>query len=539
MRIISIGILFVTQLWKVYRENEILGPMTATELRQALREGIVEPFDLVGKEGSKLRLELIEADEVFDVNENEPPAAQIQTFKAEPKGRKQNVFGREKTKFNEFYEKIKSRVTGNPQQIGPQLSYSQTQPSYASPHSNQPRKNLQKIYYAVDPRGKSLGPLAGSEVIGLFQRGILGRDVRIHRGDATRKIPIGRFVALYAGQLLQDLAMVPGKRIPRSHPNSKVINEMARGVAIRQQATQDVYTHPIVLIAIGLIVGVVLFLLAESGIFKKRRLHPNRQTSAVSHEEEVRLDPVRQEPRKQPQPLPIVKPKLNKSAVKQQEPLKAAKSKPKPLIDAEPPEEVIDNSGEARPTKTKAKAPKAVTKTRPAATPSSKAPPPRPTAKPMTTRIAKQQGPETEIEEPPLPEPESVPAPRSKSKPAAKKAPQPAVAADDPLPSAKAKTPKPKAAGVGGGGGGLGDLAGKIGQSVTLGPLSFSKSAVGSCKLKCKVPFSDGKGGTITGIFFKDSPYGDMLRGAGGKVTITGTIRQDGSGFSILISGVN
>ena len=56
--------------------------------------------------------------------------------------------------------------------------------------------------------------------------------------------------------------------------------------------------------------------------------------------------------------------------------------------------------------------------------------------------------------------------------------------------------------------------------------------------MKCKVTFSNGEGHAITGIFFKDAPYGDMLRSSSGKVTITGTIRKDGSGFSMLISGV-
>ena len=502
----------MSQLWKVYRESEILGPMSAAELRQALREGVVDPFDLVGKVGSKLRLELIEADEVFVVDENAPKTPQFQTFKVPPNDKVQGLFRKEKTKINELYEKVRSQVTGSPQRSGD-----------ASPQGHRPsksdaqRRNMHKIYYALDPRGRSLGPLAGSEVVGLYQRGILSRDVRIHKGGTSRKISIGRFVAMYAGQRMQALARVPGKGVPRSHPNSQVINEMARGVAIRQQRTEDVYTHPVVMIAIGLIIGIVLFFIVESGILKKRKVDsPKRQkqNTAVSHEEEV---PLSAPPRDNQND--VVKPKLvkpqtavalsNKPAeVTKEKKTSAAASRQGAGLQPR----VADGSSISRPSSTGRPVPESNKTLR------------RMTPKPIVSK-------------------EKIQSKRPPRKPAQAKGGEGTTLKQHvktPGPDLRGKVTKPSVIKKvpSHAGGSFSDLDSKIGKTVTLGPLSFNRSTVGACTMKCKVTFSDGEGHAITGIFFKDAPYGDMLRSSSGKVTITGTIRKDGSGFSMLISGV-
>ncbi|HET9241575.1 MAG TPA: hypothetical protein VFO10_30190, partial [Oligoflexus sp.] len=51
--------------WNVYHGNDYLGLKTAKEIREALRQGTLDPFDKVSREGSNIREDLIEVDEIF------------------------------------------------------------------------------------------------------------------------------------------------------------------------------------------------------------------------------------------------------------------------------------------------------------------------------------------------------------------------------------------------------------------------------------------------------------------------------------------
>ena len=51
--------------WNVYHGNDHLGLKTAKEIREALRQGTLDPFDKVALEGSNIREDLVEVDEIF------------------------------------------------------------------------------------------------------------------------------------------------------------------------------------------------------------------------------------------------------------------------------------------------------------------------------------------------------------------------------------------------------------------------------------------------------------------------------------------
>src|SRR5688500_1967963 len=51
--------------WYIYKDGQALGPMTAAQIRDGLRDGSFDPFDLVSRDGSHVRLELVEVDEIF------------------------------------------------------------------------------------------------------------------------------------------------------------------------------------------------------------------------------------------------------------------------------------------------------------------------------------------------------------------------------------------------------------------------------------------------------------------------------------------
>src|SRR5690606_31768180 len=71
-------------LWRVYKQDGELGPLSAREIREGLRNGTIDPFDLVSREGSKIRVDLVEVDEIFAVEdsaEDAPDEPMAQTLR--------------------------------------------------------------------------------------------------------------------------------------------------------------------------------------------------------------------------------------------------------------------------------------------------------------------------------------------------------------------------------------------------------------------------------------------------------------------------
>jgi len=58
-----------TGRWFIHQKNNsvILGPLTAEQIREALRKGLVDPFDGVSREGDKAAKNLIEEEAIFQV----------------------------------------------------------------------------------------------------------------------------------------------------------------------------------------------------------------------------------------------------------------------------------------------------------------------------------------------------------------------------------------------------------------------------------------------------------------------------------------
>src|SRR5689334_5715430 len=55
----------VSDRWIIIKNGQSVGPLTAEEIRASLRDGSFDPFDLVMREGSSVRRELVEVDELF------------------------------------------------------------------------------------------------------------------------------------------------------------------------------------------------------------------------------------------------------------------------------------------------------------------------------------------------------------------------------------------------------------------------------------------------------------------------------------------
>lgn len=67
----------------------------------------------------------------------------------------------------------------------------------------------------------------------------------------------------------------------------------------------------------------------------------------------------------------------------------------------------------------------------------------------------------------------------------------------------------------------------KTNQTVLLGPLTFSKSELYRCRVKCKLEFKDKRGDHITGVFFAQAFKNKLLKSTR-HVVVEGRISSDG-----------
>jgi hypothetical protein len=227
----------MSKRWFVHRNNKAMGPWTADAIRTALREGAIDPFDLVNAEGSPVMRELVEVDEIFqsenvdytqtatdryetaqEIEAKKKPRGGILTL-AEPNIEKRiasggtnpgakaqdtnflgKLRGREKTRLRApqppsegslVYDRAKSAISEN---VG----------TYVDP----------KRYFLIDSRGRILGPKSAGEIQSLYYRGVLDQNVQVRKNQSDVSVSIVKFVEVYAQ------AKGGGKRPPviASHP---------------------------------------------------------------------------------------------------------------------------------------------------------------------------------------------------------------------------------------------------------------------------------------------------------------------------------
>ncbi len=75
-------------------------------------------------------------------------------------------------------------------------------------------------------------------------------------------------------------------------------------------------------------------------------------------------------------------------------------------------------------------------------------------------------------------------------------------------------------------------LSSLVGLTVTLSGLSYSMKDLAACELKCSLVLKDGSGAPLTARFFKGA-YEDLLKAGNGRISIQGRIAKEGSLFVI------
>lgn len=211
--------------WYIHRDGEQVGPLTAAEIRNGLREGSVDPFDLVAREGSNLRVELVEVDEIF-VNERNESSTKINIDSSERQLETQsNGFGaaanEARTRISLIKNVPETRVETTQVPVAeaviaevPRLKTEvlvQSGVNLKSPVELQSKQEGQKRatpasirepkrYHLMNKQGRFVGPLSAKEVVALFFKGTVDRSFFVVKNNAKTPVSIEKFVMVYARQ---------------------------------------------------------------------------------------------------------------------------------------------------------------------------------------------------------------------------------------------------------------------------------------------------------------------------------------------------
>lgn len=329
--------------WYIHQKNERLGPMTSLEVREALREGTVDPLDLVSREGSSVRIELYEVDEIFSVsnqNEQSNQHSELQPMTLE------RPISRAAGSDISGYD-LKKTVESNP------VKQSRKKASASNERSKRGRDP--KKFFLYDKKKRKLGPLSAKEIQSIFYRGIVDQSAKVVKAGSDKKVPVATFVAVYAGsrakQYDNEKTQVGGFSEPMTRtavavPSSRVLDELAmmRRGGGGPSALTNVWL-PIIGILFGIAVG---YWVIDTYVFNQPL---NRRITATQENKATPKDKVKRKPqeivRESPQPEPN---QTQKRAVKKEVERKPQRKEVKKAPPPKTPPKVINRPpGQVRP----------------------------------------------------------------------------------------------------------------------------------------------------------------------------------------------
>ncbi|SMF47139.1 hypothetical protein [Pseudobacteriovorax antillogorgiicola] len=476
--------------WRVYKDGKDLGLKTAKDIRKALREGTIDPFDLVSAEGSNIKSELVEVDEIFredtgvdhapggatstqmgepsqsqsksqpqiDISEASPPEPEGgQAPKQQPKPATESRQKEEVKEPKPVSQKEVPKTEAPQTEVPREISKSPSDSSKKKRSSTlAPDKKKSKQFYLIDDKKRVLGPVSAEEIQSLYRRGILSNSVKVQKSEQGKKVPVRQFIASYSGKRMKALAdkANPGKA---GNPSSKVLNEMYQVMNSKRLVERKAFIPGLSVALLGAFLGFGLFFFLD--------FDPSTPSAPNQSAVEQEVDEPKKSVRKRPSQVKK-KPKLKRTP--------AEKDKPKP--------------------KRQAKKPKPKPK------------PPEPA--PVRTAPAERRPPPT-------------PAPRATRR------------TEPSRQAAVRRTSRPANRGIGP----IKKAMGKAGQVVTVGPLTYNPVELEACGLKCQLKFSDGQGGVLEAVFFKGAYY-ERLKAKPNGVTLTGSSKIQRGTLVIFIQDV-
>ena len=233
----------MSKRWQIYRDGKLVGAMTSVEIRQALRDGKVDPFDRVCQEGSNVSRQLVECDDIFNIEGNQDDNS-----------------GTNAEKMGVDRLKMARTVVAGKDFILPKKPAKTTQVFSAPGPTEKARNDGQvKEFYVKSRTGKVLGPLNPREIQSLFHRDIFKKTDRVRKVGAKKSIPMEQFVAAYAGAVIK--AIETERDNPSIGASSRVLNELSRGVLTRKKSRMTLILRiavPILVLAAFAIFGFLI-----------------------------------------------------------------------------------------------------------------------------------------------------------------------------------------------------------------------------------------------------------------------------------------
>lgn len=464
--------------WEVFKDDSSLGFMTAKQIRHALREGVIDPFDMVSAEGSTIKSELVEVDEIFeeDTNAKSKSAAVEQAPQTEIPAKIINLDQakepepRPSRQFPEMPSLPEGSKGGG--------SY-RRDGSYKGEGSKKTEgshdKGRAKKFFLIDNKKRVLGPISAVEIQSLFQRGIISSNVKVQKANGDRLVTVRQFIANYSEKRIKALAD-QAAAAKAGNPSSKVLNELYQNMKSKRMAQKTLPVSLAWFAVLGAVITISSYLFI-SGKFnlapEDRRRSTKKVTPVLSQQQLKKESSTAAKPEKAARPeadKPAVRPKKRSSR-------KAKAPRPKPKA----PTPAVTQKA---PPPTKSRPPRNLT------TATRNVVPPAPTLTPTT------------------PEPKLV-------------APTP--------PAAQPKVERKQ--------GTIAANLSKIGGVVTISSLNYAPQDLENCSLKCRLKLTDPAGAVLEAVFFKGAYY-EALKSAGKNVTITGTSKLEGGSLVIILQDV-
>ena len=530
--------------WKVYRDNQLFGELTGAEIRQALRDGRLDPFNQVARADSSVRMEILDVDEIFQepklggdsflagldhAAEEHTIVSHMPSEKSAPQSPRVAAKAAGSTPFEGPRKEIEiddSFDSPQPQNIlrTPFMAHQQG----AAAQAPQEQRKI-KDYYLVDKQNRRLGPLSAGEIQSLFQRGILEPKLLVQKVGDPQKITLRQFLSAFSSEQIAEVKALHSNAASKQGQQqswnvSALVNQMHKGLATRNMVKRQNAIYYTIMVLLGVMMGLGAFFAVEIRKVKKDMNEQNRQQEV----QEFNRGPNGEFSEKsQVKRTPAMSLKRSssgsdiKSVSKASSPDSADEELPLPTL-----KKML--SVKSKPT----------VKGRSSAKTSGKSQTSNPSS---SSRRSKTAAPGKPVSRPAAVRPEEDPAPLAQHRPKpppAPVAPTPAAArvsapvASTPAParvSAPVAVPSAKAS--------LAELAGKVDQVVTTTPVRYNIAALQQCPMKCILTFTYSNGESFTGLFFKGA-FAEQLATKGGVASISGRVKQNGKSYQVFIQAI-
>lgn len=473
------------------KDQERQGPFTAKELREGLRGGSIDPFDLISLEGLNIAIKqpLVEVDEIFQND--------------------QRAEGTSDSFDNNIPIQKSPAVKSENQQVpAPKEMSSSQNPEQQNAHHTSPKqfpgdalkKKGGKKFFAINGKKHEAGPFTADEIASLFKKGILDGSVNVKKKNSSQLVSIDKFLEAYrpSGNFFHKPQII----LQRSLHAAKIVFSKRKSSKLIAAAT----------VALVFIIGTL-------GVWRLNLLpftkSENRVTYSSPDEDYENTAPI-------DAPIKHKKPVKNKTTkvLPQSQSLNTASSN----IPSSPTHNnVVQKDKKTVPLVTPVS--KAKTNQKPAT-------PKKPAKKNVATSQPVYKKPVTNPAISPI-TPVAI-TQKASANPAAPIKNATAVTTPKTTPKATPKpTPSPTVASTT-----AANAASSPNSTLTLNGVTFDKSQLQNCMMKCNILVKDGSGKSYAVSFFTGA-FMNQLRAKPGPFTFQGFMGTQGGGKVFILKSVN